>query len=70
MPVQVKFQQELEYVEVQGDLLTLVNELNITAANGRQFTTLREHPSGTPIAVDLRNINFMREMEGEDAYIS
>ena len=70
MPVAVKFKNEIEYIEVQGDLLSLVTDLNISSANGKQFTTLREHPSGTPIAVDLHNINFMRELDADDAYIS
>ena len=70
MPVEIKFKQELEYVNVQGDLLQTVHELNISSANGRKFTTFREHPSGTPIAVDLDNINFMRELDDEDAFIS
>lgn len=69
MPVEVKFKQELEYVRVEGDLLSVVHELNISNANGRKFTTFREHPSGTAIAVDLNNINFMRETD-DDAYVA
>lgn len=70
MPVEIKFKQELEYVRVQGDLLQTVHELNISSANGRKFTTFREHPDGTAIAVDLDNINFMRELDGPDAYVA
>lgn len=67
--VQVKFKNELEYVEVEGDLLELVNSLNIAAANGKQFTVVQEHGGG-PLAVDMRNINFMREADSERAFIS
>lgn len=69
MPVQLKFKNELEYVEVQGDLLQVVHELNLGNANGRKFTVLRER-DGTAIAVDLDNINFMREMDGVDAFVA
>lgn len=69
MTVQIKFKNELEYVEIVGDLLSLTTDLNVAAANGKQFAVLQEEDGG-PLAVDMRNINFMREKDTDGAFIS
>jgi hypothetical protein len=67
--VQIKFQHELEVVEVEGELLQVVSQLNVSMANGNKFTVFNERGGGE-IAVEMQNITFMRATDGDNAFIS
>lgn len=67
--VQIKFAHEMEYIEIDGDLLSVVNQLNVSMANGNKFTVFNERGGGE-VAVEMQNINFMRSMDGDNAFIS
>lgn len=67
--VKIKFKHELEYVEVEGDLLSVVQQLNTSMANGNRFAIFTEQDGGE-IAVEMQNITFMRAEIGDHAFIS
>jgi hypothetical protein len=67
--VQIKFAHELEVIEVDGDLLSVVNQLNVSMANGNKFTVFTERDGGE-VAVEMQNITFMRSTDGDNAFIS
>lgn len=69
MGVQIKFQHELEVIEIDGDLLSVVNQLNVSMANGNKFTVFNERGGGE-VAVEMQNITFMRATDGDNAFIS
>lgn len=69
MGVQIKFQNEMEYIEIDGDLLSVVNQLNVSMANGNKFTVFNERHGGE-VAVEMQNINFMRSMDADNAFIA
>ena len=68
MAVELWFRDSLETETVAGDLSTLVNDLNVAAANGKQFAILRDK-RGEGLMVETRNIIKAREAGEEDAFI-
>ena len=67
MTVEMWFTDSLETEVVDGDLISLVNNLNVAAANGKQFAIL-DSPKG-PVMVQTRNILKAREIDGEESFI-
>jgi hypothetical protein len=65
--VELWFRNTLDPERIEGDLTTLVNNLNIAAANGKQFTIL----DGTmgPVMVQTVNIVKAREVSDDNAFI-
>lgn len=60
----------LEKTLVKGDLPSVVHNMNLAAANGKQFVVCEEL-DGTAVALETRNITIMREIRDEhDAFIS
>lgn len=71
MPVSIYSRDMLEPLIVEGDLVTVVNNLNVAAANGKQFAIMTEEGyDENGCAIEIRNITRMREQKGaEDAFI-
>lgn len=67
MTVVVNIQNQLNPEIVEGDLVTLANALNLTAAQGKQFA-LFDSPSG-PVMVQTRLITSAREGDAS-AFVS
>lgn len=68
MTVELYFTNSLETEVVEGDLISLVNNLNIAQANGKAFTIL--DGSQGPVMVQTKNINMAKELaEDPDALI-
>lgn len=66
--VELWFQNSLETEVIEGDLVTLMNNLNIAAANGKQFAIL-DAKSG-PVMVETRSIIKAKERESvDDAFV-
>lgn len=66
--IEITSRDTLDPTIVEADMATLVNDLNIAAAAGKQFVILQEHGAGA-VALETRNITRMREREDEDAFI-
>ena len=71
MPVEIWFRDSLQTEILEGNLLQLVNDLNVAAANGKQFAILSD-ANGDGIMVETRNIIKAREVSenGGHAFIS
>lgn len=54
----ITLRDELNPLEVEGDILHALNTINIAAANGKAFCVLGDDES--PVAVNIRNINTIR----------
>lgn len=65
MTVEIWLRDSLESEIVEGDLVALTNNLNVAAANGKQFAIL-DSPNGA-VMVQTRNITKAREVD--DAFI-
>lgn len=70
MSVEIWFRDGLNTEIVNGDLLTLVNSLNVAAASGKQYALLQDR-NGSNLMVETNNIIKAREYdeETERAYI-
>lgn len=68
MSVEIWFRDSLETEVVEGDLVTLTHQLNVAAANGKQFAIFSD-TQGASVMVETRNIVKAREVVGEDAYV-
>jgi hypothetical protein len=68
MSVELWFRDSLETEIIKGDLVTLVNDLNVAAANGKQFAILCDS-KGEGVMVETRNIIKAREVGDTDAFI-
>lgn len=63
------FRDSLETETVEGTLVDLANNLNIAAANGKQFAIF-DATDGEGVLVDTRSIIKAREQTAEDAFVS
>jgi hypothetical protein len=73
MTVEITSKGTLDPTIVKGDHLALLNELNLAAAQGKQFVLLEEEGGpygGGPVILETRNITRVRTMEGTSAFIS
>lgn len=68
MPVEIWFRDSLETERIQGDLVTLMNNLNVAAANGKLFAILQDM-DGEGVMVETQNIIKARERGDEDAFV-
>lgn len=68
MSVAIWFRDSLESEVIEGDLLTLMNNLNVAAANGKLFAIL-EDVNGDGVMVQTQNIVKARERTVEDAFV-
>lgn len=69
MMVEIWFRDGFETERVQGDLLQLANELNVSRANGKQYAILTDI-NGENLMVETNNIIKAREIEdSRDALI-
>jgi hypothetical protein len=68
MAVRIWFRDSFEPETVAGDLVTLMNNLNVAAANGKQFAILND-TGGEGLMVETRNIIKARESKDEDAFV-
>lgn len=61
----------LDATIVEGDFQTFINDLNLAAAQGKQFVVATEQRDGEtqPVALETRNITRIRVMGFEDAFI-
>jgi hypothetical protein len=62
------FRDSLETETVEGNLVDLANNLNIAAANGKQFAIF-DGADGDAVLVDTRSIIKAREQRIEDAFV-
>lgn len=62
MPVEIWFRDALQTEVLEGDLISLVSDLNIAAANGKQFAILMD-TNGKGVMVETRNIIKAREVD-------
>ncbi len=67
MPVEMWFRDSLETEMIDGDIVTLTNNLNVAAANGKQFAIL-DTPTG-PVMVETKNIIKARQSDGKESFI-
>jgi hypothetical protein len=65
--VELWFRDSFETEIIEGDLVTLMNNLNIAAANGKQFAIL--DAENGPVMVETRNIIKAKEASGSDAFV-
>lgn len=68
MVVVVWSRNSLEPRRIQGDLISLVNDMNIAAASGKQFVVVQKE-DGAPVAIQTQNITTMDQEDESDAYI-
>lgn len=66
MSVEVTSQNTLDPTICEGNFLSLINDLNLAAATGKQFVILQEL-NGGPVALETRAITRIRELQ--DAFI-
>jgi hypothetical protein len=66
MTVEITSRDDLEKTYVQGDLLDVVNGMNMAASNGRKFYVTEEEGGGN-VAIDLSNITKMRDRASDHA---
>ena len=64
MTVEIWSRDTLETTRVEGDLVTVVNAMNITAAQGKQFLIMDEEGGGS-VALECKNITRMREVKAD-----
>lgn len=67
-PVQITVRDVIDPIEIEGNFVEFINDLNIAAAQGKQFVICRESTGGN-IAFETRNIVMMRDPEDDGAYI-
>lgn len=58
----------LEPTLLDADLLTMLNELNLSAAQGKHFIHMTD-VSGASVLLETRNITRVREVKTADAFI-
>ncbi len=68
MSVEIWFRDSMESEVVAGDLVSLTHNLNVAAANGKQFAILND-TTGEGLMVETRNIVKARERKTEDAFL-
>ncbi len=73
MAIEISLKSTLDPTIIAGDFLSFVAELNVAAANGRQFVmTHEQRPNGdtAPIAIQTVNITRIRDIGGvEDTFV-
>lgn len=67
MPVEIWFRDSLQTEILEGNLTQLVNDLNVAAANGKQFAIFMD-TDGKGVMVETRNITKAREIEGSGGH--
>lgn len=67
MPVEIWFRDSLQTEILEGNLTQLVNDLNVAAANGKQFAILMD-ADGRGVMVETRNIIKARDIEGSGGH--
>lgn len=67
MPVELWFRDSLQTEILEGNLTQLVNDLNVAAANGKQFAILMD-ADGRGVMVETRNIIKARDIEGSGGH--
>jgi hypothetical protein len=66
MTVELWFRGSMDTELIDGDLLTLTHNLNMAAANGKQYAILDTR--GGPLMVETKNIVKAREI-GDESYV-
>lgn len=67
MTVEIWLRDSLDTEQVQGDLMTVMHELNMTHAQGKAFALLDSETG--PMLVQLRLITKARELRDDSAII-
>lgn len=67
MPVEIWFRDSLQTEILEGNITQLVNDLNVAAANGKQFAILTD-AHGKGVMVETRNIIKARDIEGNGGH--
>jgi phage protein U len=73
MSVSITIDGVLDPITVAGDHNTLLADLNVAAAQGKQFVLVTEEGGpygGGPAILETRSIRIGRSMEKSDAFIS
>ncbi len=69
MSIALVLSDTFETVRIEGDLKTLLGELNLAAASGKQYVISRDL-NGESVLIDRNAIKMAREIsEDEDAHI-
>lgn len=68
MTVELWLKGDLDTVVLDGDLQSLMHNLNVAAANGKHFAIL-EDAQGDGVMIEMRNITKARERKDDDAFI-
>jgi hypothetical protein len=69
MPVFIEMKGKLDPVIVAGSFERFVHDLNMQAAQGKQFLLLQE-PDDTPVSINVKEVLTVRPQRPEDAYFS
>lgn len=67
MPVEIWFRDSLQTEILEGNLTQLVNDLNVAAANGKQFAILMD-AEGRGVMVETRNIIKARDIDATSGH--
>ncbi len=68
MTCEITHKNTFEPTIIEGDFMAFINDLNIAAANGKQFVVANEaRPDGSlaPVAFETRNITRIRNVDSD-----
>lgn len=66
--IEITVRDVIDPIKVKGDFADFINNLNISAAQGKQFVICEEERGG-PVAFEIRNLTVMRADEDDDSFI-
>lgn len=72
MTLELTIHGQIQPLYLEGDYATFINDLNLAAAQGKQYVLATEaRPDGVtaPVGIETKSITLIRESDAEDAFI-